>query len=422
MVSSSSLSIEKMLQQTANDATTDATSPPVLDLAEAFYASDHKPDDEPSENPDSKPETSSTSHSDVTVESQPQNNSNNSNNNSVGSIVQATATSLENKVSLRVDWTHIPPPLSPIAQQLWDLQHNCSLPYMKYLWRDGFGGGYGIGSDMHAWGNALRAGMIHGHRISSPAKWIWTHQGHCTTEKSFHCYLGRSIEPKCSGGNTKELRGRIQAGACAMFRPPPEEYNFSLPDFRAAATEFAFSSVSPLVVQEAQRQALQVFRSSTIPSNLITVHVRWGDKAMEGSRKNQAIGRYIQAIRGLIEEEKLTSVHLLLCTEDPKALQAFQKAAPSDWNIYVDHFYTEYLPYRTNRTVVYNVPSHIAMETKGAAGLWAIGSILVAMEANYYVLTTKSNWSRLMNELRKNVIHPRCNNCTRMIDLEYGEC
>jgi hypothetical protein len=49
------------------------------------------------------------------------------------------------------------------------------------------------------------------------------------------------------------------------------------------------------------------------------------------------------------------------------------------------------------------------------------GSLLVAMEANYFVLTTASNWSRLMNELRKNFVEPRCNNCTLMVDLKYGE-
>jgi hypothetical protein len=47
--------------------------------------------------------------------------------------------------------------------------------------------------------------------------------------------------------------------------------------------------------------------------------------------------------------------------------------------------------------------------------------LLVALEANYFVLTTASNWSRLMNELRKNVLDPSCGDCTRMIDLRPGE-
>jgi hypothetical protein len=64
----------------------------------------------------------------------------------------------------------------------------------------------------------------------------------------------------------------------------------------------------------------------------------------------------------------------------------------------------------------------ITKELEGKPGLWAMGSLLVAMEANHFVLTTKSNWARLMNELRKNVMNPRCGNCTTLIDLEEGEC
>lgn len=58
-----------------------------------------------------------------------------------------------------------------------------------------------------------------------------------------------------------------------------------------------------------------------------------------------------------------------------------------------------------------------SLQSKGKPGLWAIGSILVAMESKYYVLNLASNWSQIYNELRKNVVHPRCNNCTVMIDV-----
>lgn len=57
-------------------------------------------------------------------------------------------------------------------------------------------------------------------------------------------------------------------------------------------------------------------------------------------------------------------------------------------------------------------------ETKGRAGLLTLASLLVAMEANDYVLTTTSNWSRLMDELRSAILDGKCKNCTRMIDLQ----
>jgi hypothetical protein len=63
----------------------------------------------------------------------------------------------------------------------------------------------------------------------------------------------------------------------------------------------------------------------------------------------------------------------------------------------------------------------LAKKLKGRPGLVALASVLVAMQADDYVLTTKSNWSRLINELRKNVLDPRCGDCTRLVDLAPGE-
>ena len=70
---------------------------------------------------------------------------------------------------------------------------------------------------------------------------------------------------------------------------------------------------------------------------------------------------------------------------------------------------------------VYNQGPKTSKQTKGRAGVVALGSLLVAMEADDFVLTTASNWSRMMNELRKNVLDALCNGCTSMVDLKYGE-
>ena len=61
-----------------------------------------------------------------------------------------------------------------------------------------------------------------------------------------------------------------------------------------------------------------------------------------------------------------------------------------------------------------------ARRSEGRAGTIALASLLIAMEADEFVLTTGSNWSRLMNEIRKNIIDPRCHGCTEMIDLRPG--
>ena len=44
--------------------------------------------------------------------------------------------------------------------------------------------------------------------------------------------------------------------------------------------------------------------------------------------------------------------------------------------------------------------------TDGRLGYNSLLALLIALEADYYVLTTASNWSRLINELRLNVVEP----------------
>lgn len=80
--------------------------------------------------------------------------------------------------------------------------------------------------------------------------------------------------------------------------------------------------------------------------------------------------------------------------------------------------YREMLPYRRTS---FDGNALTAHDLGGRPGLIALGSLLVSMEANDFVLTTKSNWSRLMNELRKNVLDPRCSGRTKLVDLEPGE-
>jgi hypothetical protein len=114
----------------------------------------------------------------------------------------------------------------------------------------------------------------------------------------------------------------------------------------------------------------------------------------------------VSAVKQIVTEKNIDSVHVLLCTEDPIAANAFRNAADPSWTIYLDHFDTQYLPYRKDREVIYNVPSLITIELNGKPGLWALGSLLVAMEANYFVMMMKSNWARVMNELREECRRP----------------
>jgi hypothetical protein len=184
---------------------------------------------------------------------------------------------------------------------------------------------------------------------------------------------------------------------------------------RMASLEYLFTRVTPLLLQEAERQLSMVFRDA-VPKDLITVHIRWGDKERE--MKLVLISEYIEAIYQILDKRPGASrdkANIYLATEDPEAVKQFREAIPSSgWNLYLDQAYVEMLPHRV---MEYNGSPKMSKAVGGRAGLVALGSLLVAMEANDFVLTTASNWSRLMNELRKSIINPRCNNCTSMIDL-----
>lgn len=268
--------------------------------------------------------------------------------------------------------------------------------------------------------------------MKTPANWIWTDKEACSrannnntkTSSTLLCYFPAAESTTCpddvddvdDNNEAVDEGDLIETHNCGKQDNSP----YDVSEFRAGSMEFLFSSLSPLVIQEAERQIKAVFGDKGVPQNLITVHVRWGDKYLEDVPL--IIEEYITAVEKIVKEKELDSVHNLLCTEDPVAEEGFRQAAHSSWSIYLVHFYTEFLPFREEQGNAFNVVPLLAVELKGKPGLWALGSLLVAMEANYFLLTTTSNWSRLMDELRKNVIDPRCDGCTYMIDLQKGIC
>lgn len=141
-------------------------------------------------------------------------------------------------------------------------------------------------------------------------------------------------------------------------------------------------------------------------------------------REKVEIMDYINAVQTILDKRRTKQnlptksaterANIYLATEDPEAVRQFRKLMPENWNLFVDQFLIETTEHRNNG---YNGNPKMAKELKGKAGLLALGSLLVAMEANDFVLTTKSNWSELMDELRRTILDPRCANCTSLIDL-----
>ena len=135
------------------------------------------------------------------------------------------------------------------------------------------------------------------------------------------------------------------------------------------------------------------------------------------------VSEYVEAVSRILVDRDGPDSHnhtanIYLATEDPKAAAEFLAAVPPGWTVYTDRTVAELGAFRPAKG---NRASWTARNTQGRAGLVALASLLVALEADAFVLTTASNWSRLMNQLRRNVLDPRCGNCTRMIDLRPGE-
>ncbi len=394
------------------------------------------------------------------------------------------------QLQLRLDWTKLQR-YSPLAKQVSIMQQNCSNT-KGYFWSRNKSG---LGSDLHYYSIALcnaleysRAanqmmkngdgGDGRGIRVMTLRPWIWYSTNDCSDgnqSSAMKCYFPES-EPDCemdtvtkeTALSTSQSRGinmtRKLGGITENCSNVIASVDDNVSNVHTAITEFLFTRVSDLVQQEGNRQLNLVFgrpdlnenRSTkspsitsaipaVVPKNLITVHIRWGDKGREMNLFQ--ISKYIDAIEQILQERRRTNrnsgvpiykdslapvaaddddddssdaVNIFLATEDPEAVTEFQKAAPKVWNIYVDQYYIENLVNRQTIGNIYNVNTFTALQSDGKTGLLALGSILVAMEANDYVLTTGSNWSRLMNEIRTSILNPRCNNCTTMIDLKRG--
>lgn len=315
--------------------------------------------------------------------------------------------------SLRRNWSNNPP-LSEYAKKIQAHQSNCSLPVARHH----FDNTFGLGSHLILWGQAMCNGMEESLRMLSYAQdWLWLDKEHCDGKQAspLHCYFPSS-ENQCTDNTLLVPATNItdpRRHRCALVMESEE----SRAMVRASSTEYLFRKVSPLVIQESNRQIGVIFPGGVVPEDLVSVHIRWGDKFWEMDLP--PIEEYIQAVHTILSRRNVdtTTAHVYLATEDPRAYQEFMNAKPDGWKVYAD---ITLLEINAFRPVKGNRASWAARNTRGRSGLVAMASLLVAMEANMFVLTTKSNWSTMINHLRTNIIDPRCGNCTTTIDLRPG--
>jgi hypothetical protein len=332
------------------------------------------------------------------------------------------------KLSLRYDWQNLDL-IGPLAREMSAHQENCSLPLIKY--QRGMPIMNGVGSDLHVWTQALCNAMQMKRRLWTPTPWLHAGpNGSChggTAQSAINC-LFPNAELRCpqdvaltSNHNSSNMswipvfaQGLPDINGCTRLM---SRGNFTTANVRTAGIEYLFSKITADVIREAERQLQLVFPGG-VPRDLITVHIRWGDKNTEMDLLPEEA--YTMAIQKLLERRPRASpVNIFLATEDPRAVRRFGTTGKAlNWTLFVDPYFEEMKPFYREG---YNNNPIMTKELEGRPSIIALASFLVSLEANYFVLTTESNWSRMINALRQAVIDPRCGNCTVMMDLkEYG--
>ena len=352
---------------------------------------------------------------------------------------------------LRLDWTHLDLHF-PMAKQIAAHQSSCDIPEALFPWRNCCG----MGSDLHLWSLAMCRGMQLGQRLISPRPWNYWSQLSCPNNdtSSMTCYFPRSenlcptpkvqvvakkdntSHPPSSQLRIKQMDLRVRNECLSTL----QKANLTIKEFVGSATEFLFSSVSSRVVDSAVERLPLVFPPhGIVPPNLITLHIRWGDK--KGEMDLVGIHSYIDAChqilqrrRDKVQESQGTSltdstpihtnsssnsqdedpVHIYLATEDPSAVQAMRENMPSHWKLYVDSFVNEFSNY-SQVMLHWRSRAQMIKAERGTPAMAGLASLLIAMEANDFVLTTASNWSRLMNDLRRFIVEQHFS--TTVIDL-----
>jgi hypothetical protein len=380
-----------------------------------------------------------------------------SSSSSSSSSEAAAAAEEEELPSLSVDWENIQP-TSTLAQAMVAHQSNCTLPSAAYF---RFRNRFGLGSDLHLWARAVCNAMEIGNVrvLTQQQDWIYRDQQMCDNKQTrmmrshsseqpssaLACYFPQ-VEPTCPPGpnlvRSNELSSAGVASTSVEYPVVIKLYRglgriswncpnllakYTPSQIEAAAIEVLFTNLSSDIVRNAQRLLRDVFGPrGTIPNNLITCHIRWGDKGDE--MELVPITEYVQATATLSKQLQTTSstsslitntTNVFVATEDPRAVEAFVQAAPTHWTIFVDPYVKKLRHHRQSvGNNVYNGHVMLAKQLGGYPASLALASLLVAMEGRAFVLTMASNWSRLMNEIRQNILEPQRGGIPHpMIDL-----
>jgi len=299
---------------------------------------------------------------------------------------------------------------SDLAKVIQKHQSQCSPRVSHYGQRN-----YGMGSDLHIWTQALCNSMQLGQTLLLLKEpWIWNDREFCkegNNTQPYSCYFNINKEcPDSISNSPKQIKSSNDLANCRSFIKDLA----SRQSFRAAAIEYLFSNLNPALVKAAEDAIGGVFGADGIPENLITLHLRWGDKHTEMKLVSEK--EYYDALDKMITKHSLIDPHIYVTTESLDGLEKLQeqlKTHNKTWKLH--HFAPAIYHSKSEMS-----PMQMAANSEGSLGKNSLVALLLAMEAKYYIVTSGSNWSRLIDELRKNVVDVQCNQCTDIADLREG--
>lgn len=304
---------------------------------------------------------------------------------------------------------------TPLARKIHDNLTNCTKQVNYHRQNN-----WGMGSDIHTWSQAVCNSMqLDSTLLQLEEDWIWNEKSYCPkgTKQPLGCYF--NLQTHCPGsvrGGPRVISWKHDYSRCPKYIKDDKTRQ----EFRAAAMEFLFSNMSSRLVKEAESEIKTIFGEYGIPNDMITVHLRWGDKKLEMKLVSQE--EFVEAIDQLARNYSISHPKVFITTESKHALSSMEtyvKEHRKTWTLYnypPSVFETRVYDKKTNTTNTHN-PMAMARHTGGIIGKASLIALLLAMEAKYYILTSGSNWSRLIDELRRNVIDQECNFCTKMVDL-----
>ena len=335
---------------------------------------------------------------------------------------------------LRHNWHATPH--DPVVHEIDAQMNDCSTTAHCRLRPSGYG------SVLHTWATYLCYAMEHGASLVSAADgdWFKAWDGHGTTV--CHDEHSAAAPLTCFYGHRANTC-RVFPRAGKAFKMPAYEPFFHDGDgamrsynnwdgcpswshrrgtpFFVAAFRWLFSGLSPRLVKLTREAAIDVFGPRGAPDALVTVHMRWGDKARDKVSLQPAT-RYAEAVEELVATHlpglPSSKLGVFVTTEDGAALRAFRKEAElRNWTVYTyapallhadGHF-----DVGANGSQAVSASSPLgeaqaqaarSRQAVGWAGVHSIIALLLALEARLYVVTavgrSSSNWGRLVDEMR----------------------